>query len=395
MMGHGGGGFMGGGGRGPGGPWDGWDDERLGRVYDRQVVARLLPYLAPYKGWGALALSGMLVFTAASVAIPWLIGHTVDTAIATRDMGTLSLLSLLFLGTALASALGNFLQMLYMAKIAQDMLVRLRSQLFDHLQTLSLGFFDRSQVGRLMSRVINDVEQIQQVLTGGIIGTLGDALSLVGIVAVMFWMSPTLAAVALSTAPVLLLIAIFWQGRAREAFMDVRRAISVVNGSLQENVSGVRVVQSLRREDENLRRFERVNREHLDANLRASRLTAAMFPAVEVLVGVATALVIVVGGWMALRGSLEVGTLVAFGLYVQRFFDPIRNITMQYTELQRAMASGVRIFELLDTQPQVADTPDAQEIAPVRGRVTFTNVSFAYQPSIPVLHAISLDVEPG
>ena len=391
--------MMGGGGGGGGGPHgsghDGWDDQSLGSVYNHAVAVRLLPYLTPYKTWSVVALFGMLTATFTSVAIPLLIGYAVETAVRAHDLDTLAVLSSVFFATAGANAVGTYLQSRYMAKIAHAMLVRIRTQLFEHLQTLSLGFYDRQQVGRLMSRVISDVEQIQMVLTGGIIGTASDLLMLVGIVAAMMWLDLPLAVVTLSVVPILIVIAIFWQRRARGAFLRVRQAISVVNGSLQENVSGVRAIQSMRREDENMRRFQEVNQEHLDANLRASRLSAGMFPAVEILVGVATALVIVYGGWRVLNGLTDVGTLIAFGVWVQRFFDPIRNITMQYTELQRAMASGVRIFDLLDTQPDVADAPDAVDMPPIRGAVAFEHVSFAYDANVPVLRDIDLAIEPG
>ncbi|MCY4575806.1 MAG: ABC transporter ATP-binding protein [Chloroflexi bacterium] len=387
--------MMGGGGGGGYGQYDGWDDENLGAVYDRSILVRLIPYIGQFKLWATIAVIGMLAATFSSVAMPLFIGLTVDTAIATGNTTRLVWMAGLFFGLVVINAIGLWLQSRYMAKVAHAMLVNIRTQLFGHLQKQSLGFYDKQQVGRLMSRVVSDVEQIQQVMTGGVIGTISDVLTLVGIVVIMLVMDWSLAVVTLSVVPALIVISIFWQRRARVAFLRVRRAISVVNGSLQENVSGVRVVQSMNREDENMRRFDNINHDHLDANLRASRLTAGMFPAVEIMVGISMAIVIIYGGWQVLQGALTVGFLVAFTLWVQRFFDPIRNITMQYTELQRAMASGQRIFELLDTQPQVADKDDAQPIPPITGRVTFENVSFSYADDIPVLRNVSLDAEPG
>ena len=386
MMGGGGGGY---------GHYDGWDDENLGAVYDRNILVRLIPYIAQFKLWATIAIIGMLAATVSSVAMPLFIGLTVDTAIATGNTTRLAWMAGIFFGLVVINAIGLWLQSRYMAKVAHAMLVNIRTQLFGHLQKQSLGFYDKQQVGRLMSRVVSDVEQIQQVMTGGVIGTISDVLTLVGIVAIMLVMDWSLAVVTLSVVPALIVISIFWQRRARVAFLRVRRAISVVNGSLQENVSGVRVVQSMNREDENMRRFDKINYDHLDANLRASRLTAGMFPAVEIMVGISMAIVIIYGGWQVLQGALTVGFLVAFTLWVQRFFDPIRNITMQYTELQRAMASGQRIFELLDTPPQVADKDGAQPIPPITGRVTFESVSFSYEDNIPVLRNVSLNAEPG
>ena len=387
--------MMMGGGGGGGGHHDGWDDETLGAVLDRRIAVRLVPYILQFKRWSAIAIVGMLAATAASIAIPALIGITIDNAIETGNASLLTIFVGVFFAVIVVNALGSWLQARYMAKVAHGMLVRIRTQLFAHLQEQPLGFYDKQQVGRLMSRVISDVEQIQQVMTGGVIGTISDALTLVGIVVIMLFMEWSLAVVALSVVPVLILISIFWQRRARVAFLSVRRAISVVNGSLQENVSGVRVVQSMQREDENMRRFDRVNRDHLDANLHASRLTAGMFPAVEILVGVSMGLVVIYGGWRALQGELEAGVLIAFILYVQRFFDPIRNLTMQYTELQRAMASGQRIFELLDTKPEVADREGAIPLPTIVGSVRIDNVSFAYDDEVPVLRNVSLDVQPG
>ena len=378
-----------------GGYYDGWDDEQLGAVYDRHVAVRLIPYIAQFKLWGAIAVVGMLAATFSSVAMPLFIGLTVDTAIATGNTARLAWMAGLFFALVVINAVGLWLQSRYMAKVAHAMLVNIRTELFGHLQKQSLSFYDKQQVGRLMSRVVSDVEQIQQVMTGGVIGTLSDVLTLVGIVVIMFVMDWSLASVTLSVVPALIIISIFWQKRARVAFLRVRRAISVVNGSLQENVSGVRVVQSMNREDENLRRFDQINHDHLAANLRASRLTAGMFPAVEIMVGISMAVVIIYGGWQVLQGALTVGFLVAFTLWVQRFFDPIRNITMQYTELQRAMASGQRIFELLDTEPIVADKEGAQPLPPITGRVSFENVSFSYEDDIPVLRNVSLDAQPG
>ena len=393
MMGGGHGG--GGGGGGFGGHNDGWDDESLGAVYDQRIAIRLIPYIKMFKLWAAIALVGMLAATFSSVAIPWFIGMTVDTAIATGDSTRLLWLAGLFFGLVVINAIGLWLQTRYMAKVAHGMLVRIRTQLFEHLHKQSLGFYDKQQVGRLMSRVVSDVEQIQQVMTGGIIGTISDVLTLIGIVVWMFLIEWSLASVTLSVVPLLIIISVYWQRRARVAFLRVRRAISVVNGSLQENVSGVRVVQSMNREDENMRRFDGINYDHLDANLRASRLTAGMFPAVEVMVGISMAVVIIYGGWQVLQGNLLLGLLITFTLWVQRFFDPIRNITMQYTELQRAMASGQRIFELLDTEPEVADREGAEPIPPINGHVNIDNVSFAYENDIPVLRNVSLDVQPG
>ncbi len=356
--------------------YDGWDNSELGSVYNHKIFVRLIPYIKPHKIQTSLAFLGMVSGTLSNIAIPPLIGFMIDAAIASSNVADLWFLSILFFGCVTINSVGTYLQSYYIAKVAHSMLVSIRTDLFRHLQKLSLNFYDRQQVGRLMSRVVSDVEQIQQVMTGGIIGSAADILSLVGIILVMFSMDWTLSIVSLSVVPALIILAFFWQKRARVAFLAVRSAISVVNGTLQENVSGVRVVQNMNRESENMKIFESINGSHLDANLKASRLSAGMFPSVEIIVGLSTALVVSFGGWLVIEGAMKVGTLVAFGLFVQRFFDPIRNLTMQYTELQRAMASGVRIFDLFDTQPSIFDAPTARPINNMNGQVSVNNVSF-------------------
>ncbi len=375
--------------------YDGWDNSELGSVYNHKIFVRLIPYIKPHKIQTSLAFFGMLSGTLTNIAIPPLIGFIIDAAIASSSVADLWFLSILFFGCVTINSAGTYLQSYYIAKVAHSMLVSIRTDLFRHLQKLSLKFYDRQQVGRLMSRVVSDVEQIQQVMTGGIIGSAADILSLVGIILVMFSMDWKLSIVSLSVVPALIILAFFWQKRARVAFLAVRSAISVVNGTLQENVSGVRVVQNMNREPENMKIFESINGSHLDANLKASRLSAGMFPSVEIIVGLSTALVVSFGGWLVIEGATGVGTLVAFGLFVQRFFDPIRNLTMQYTELQRAMASGVRIFDLFDTQPSIFDSQTARPINNMRGQVSFNNVSFGYTQETTVLDKINIDVIPG
>ncbi len=375
--------------------YDGWDNSELGSVYNHKIFVRLIPYIKPHKIQTSLAFLGMVSGTLSNIAIPPLIGFMIDAAIASSNVADLWFLSILFFGCVTINSVGTYLQSYYIAKVAHSMLVSIRTDLFRHLQKLSLNFYDRQQVGRLMSRVVSDVEQIQQVMTGGIIGSAADILSLVGIILVMFSMDWTLSIVSLSVVPALIILAFFWQKRARVAFLAVRSAISVVNGTLQENVSGVRVVQNMNRESENMKIFESINGSHLDANLKASRLSAGMFPSVEIIVGLSTALVVSFGGWLVIEGAMKVGTLVAFGLFVQRFFDPIRNLTMQYTELQRSMASGVRIFDLFDTQPSIFDSPTARPINNMNGQVSFNNVSFGYTQETTVLDKINIDVSQG
>jgi ABC-type multidrug transport system fused ATPase/permease subunit len=401
---HGGGGMMHGGmmhgGGGPGRPGlsragDLIDDVTYGKAYDHTVVTRLLKYLKDYKGRFAIALVSMIIYTLTLLAMPQLVGMAIDDLVETRDLGNLTIWLGFFIGNGLLNWGSQWLQILYMAYIGQGVLLTLRTQMFDHLQKLSLSFFDRHEVGRLMSRVQNDVTALQEVVSAGVLDISADLLSLIGIVVILFINNGQLALITLTVIPVMVGVMAIWQRYARNAFMRVRMAISAVNAGLQENISGARVIQSLSREDLNLQRFDNMNTANLDANVQAGRLTAGIQPATEILMGAGIMLVIIFGGMQVLDGTLTVGILVSFVLYVQRFFDPIRRLTLQYAELQRAMAGGQRIFEVLDTEPEIIDAADATELPTIEGDVVFDHVSFEYIPELEVLHDINLHVRPG
>ena len=379
---------------------DGWDDEELGKPYDHSVIVRLLPYLKPYRGRVALAILGLLVFAAASSSQPFLIGIAIDEFVPSGDIAGLNAIGAALIGLALISWAGQWLQQMQTAFIGHNVLLTLRTSMFNHIQKLSLSFLDRTEVGRVMSRVQNDVTVLQELLTTGFLTILADFAGLGLVVFFLLYLDVELALITFTVIPVLILAMALWQSRARRAFIRVRQAIAVVNANLQENVSGVRVVQSLSREGENIRRFDQVNADNWSANVEAGRLTAAVMPVMEVMVAAATALVVIFGGMRVLDGSLGIGVVIAFALYVQRFFDPIRDLVLQYTQLQRAMAGGQRIFEVLDTKPEIVDAPDAVELPDARGavpgwEVTFDHVHFQYLPDVEVLHDIDLSVRPG
>lgn len=370
-------------------------EEELGKVYDHAVVSRLIRYLGPHKKLVLLAFACTIVYSIAHSAGPRLIGLAIDHFISRGDPSGLNAIVALFLGNSIIAVAGQYGQSTILAYVGQGVLHTLRTQMFSHIQQLSLSFFDRNEVGKLMSRVQNDVLALQELLTSGFLNVFQDIISITLVVYFLFSMNVRLALITLSVVPFLVLFLWLWQNMTRSAFMGVRHAIAVVNAGLQENISGVRVIQSLSREKKNSEIFDSVNEAHLNANLRAGRLSAAVQPAVELMVSVATALVVVFGGYQALTGSLEVGELVAFTLYIQRFFEPIRELTMQYTQFQRAMVGGVRIFEVLDTEIEVADAPKAAELPPIKGDVKFDHVSFNYIEGIDVLKDISLDVKAG
>ncbi len=377
----------------------GLDEIVLGKLYDHGVMVRLFKYVLPYRRWALLAILGMaghiITMSAQPLIIAWGInGFISPEATDGARWSGVRVVALVFVVNAAVNMASNYLQYYYLAQLSVKVLYDLRTGMFDHLQRQSTSFFDRTEVGRIMSRVQNDVSQLQEFMDVGII-TVGDIVMLGLIVAVMFWMSVPLAAVTLATAPVLLVVMFFWQRYSRSTFVAVRTAISAVNGSLQENISGVRVAQSMNRQDLNLKRFDGLNEVHRNASIKASWLSAFLLPVVDILTVAAMGAVLVVGGKMVLDGALDVGFLVAFLLYVHRLFEPVRILAMQYTAFQRAMASGSRIFEVLDLVPELVDSADAESIPLIEGDIRFEGVSFSYDAGVDVLSDIDLHISPG
>ena len=370
------------------------DEEVFGDVYDQRVVARLLPYILPYKVLALLAVVAMLIYTGTQVAVPWVIKIAIDEYVFLKDFEGLTWMFALFIGISLVNWLVNYVQQYSMEKVGQGVLFNLRADMFGHVQKQSMGFFDRTEVGRLMSRVQGDVSQLQE-FAALVVMTLGELLSLLGIVIALLLLNFKLGLITMSVLPVLTLIMVVWQPFARKAFMWVRRAISIVNGSLNENITGVRVVQSMNRQERNLMLFDEKNVDHRDANLWASKLSSGLLPAVDILTAVAIGFALFFGARMIAGNDLALGTLIAFVLYIQRFFDPIRNLTMQYTQLQRSMASGTRIFDMLDWKPDLVDAKDAKPIGSVKGDIEMKNVSFSYVPGEDVIKDISFQIKPG
>ncbi|MGH2600817.1 MAG: ABC transporter ATP-binding protein, partial [Dehalococcoidia bacterium] len=379
---------------------DGWNDEELGKLYDHRVIQRLIPYLKPYPWQVAGALIGVLGFALASFSQPLVIGLAVE-RIAAGDMAGLNRYGVMLVVLAIASWFFNWLQLTCSGYVGHRILLKLRADLFDHLQKLSLKFYDRHEVGRVMSRVTSDVTSLQELMTSGILTVFADFAGLFVVVTILVTRDVQLALITFAVVPVLVVVMAIWQKHARAAFIRTRQTIAVVYSTLNENVSGVRVVQSLSREDENSKRFGQINSTNLSANVQAGRLTAAVMPMVEILVAVATGLVIVVGGYQVfdaapgLARDAAIGTLITFALSVQRFFDPVRDLVLQYTQIQRAMAGGERIIEVLDTKAEIVDAPDAVELGEIKGDVEFDHVTFRYNDDVTVLHDINLHVRPG
>jgi len=371
------------------------DDNIAGAAYDHKVVTRLMTYIWPYKRHAIIAMIAVLLYTVGNVAVPWLMMMGITWAVEPENVPRLHIIGLVFLGVTMLHFGANFVQFIYMPKVGQGILYSLRTGMFNHLQELSPSFFHRTPVGRIMSRSQSDVLQLQETFEL-IVQSFSDLLSLVGIIAFMLFIDWQLALVSMSILPVLFFVLGYWQKFARHSFMRIRRAIAMVNGEYNQNITGVRVVESFNRQEANMKHFDDLNTEHLNANLEASRYSGTLQPFVESLMGIGMGFgVVLVGGIMVKGDDLEWAVLLAFALWIQRFFEPVRHLTMQYSQLQRAMAAGVRIFEVLDLKPEVMDKPDAIELPEINGEIKFEDVNFQYVKDVKVLKEINLHIKPG
>ncbi len=371
------------------------EDEAIARGYDSRLVNQLFGFLSPYRRKVVAAVAWMIATTLLSVSGPWIIGKAVDDGLRAGNLEALRMWTLLFGGAAILEWISNRQRILIMASVGTRVVTDVRSKLFRHLHALSLNFHNNVSVGRLMSRLIGDVGTLQDFVTWTITGSARAVFYLIGVGIAMLLLNWVLALVAVAVVPPMILLTSYWRSHVREAYRATRSRLSLINGYLNESIQGVRVTQSFNRAARNIRHFDDLNRSFFDANTQAARLSAFFFPGVDFLGSLAGALVIGVGGWLVLGDALTAGTLVAFLLYVDRFFDPIRELAQRYNSFQVTMASSERIFGLLNTPPDLVDRPDAQTLPPVRGQVDFVDVSFHYKPDEPVLDNVTLHAEPG
>ncbi len=372
------------------------DDELLGKAYDGRLVRRLFGYMKPYQSQLIVAILLMIVSSILSVAGPWIIGQAIDEGISAGSFSVLRTWTWIFLGAAVVEWITNRARIRIMAFVGTKVVADLRSEFFRHLHTLTLNFYNNYSIGRLMSRLIGDVGVLQDFVTWSITGLFRSVFILGGIIIAMLLLNWQLALVTFSVIPLMILLTNYWREHVRQAYRATRQRLSLINGYLNESISGIRVTKSFSREDRNLRYFDDLNRSFFEANVEATRLSALFFPGVDFLGALATALVVGVGGWLVMRDALTAGVLVAFVLYVERFFDPIRELAQRYNVFQATMAASERIFELLDLTPDIQDSPGSEPLPPVVGEVTFDDVSFAYKTGGRlVLKDINLHAAPG
>ncbi|TGT40977.1 ABC transporter ATP-binding protein [Mesorhizobium sp. M8A.F.Ca.ET.165.01.1.1] len=373
------------------------EEEVFGKAYDPRIVRRIWSFVRPYQGRIFISVAAVLVFTLTQLAIPLVIRYAIDHGMAPGRLDRSVMISAIaaFTVIILINYAASHVQESVVGKVAENVLSDLRRAMFSHLQRVSLSFMDKTEVGRLMSRLQGDVNSMQEFLETSVM-SVGDIVLLFGIVTVLLWLDFRLGLLTLSTMPMLFIVRLFWLPRAKVAFMAAHETNSIANGALAEGIHGVRTVQSLERQHVNFDLYDEKVLANLNAHLRSAKYAQVMVPIVDTLTGIAMATVIVVGGSMVLSHSFDIGVMVAFLFYIQRFFDPIRSLTMQYSVMQRAMASGQRISEVLDVPVDVSDKDGAIALSrDMDGSVEFRNVTFGYRQNQPVLKNISFRVNPG
>ncbi|MBX5155815.1 MULTISPECIES: ABC transporter ATP-binding protein [unclassified Rhizobium] len=372
------------------------EEEMFGKAFDGNIVKRIWVFVRPYRRQVLWSVVAVLTFTMMQLLIPLIIRYAIDHGMSPGGNSSALVWSIAAFAIAISiNYAASYAQETLVGGVAEDVLFDIRRAMFSHLQRVSLSFMDKTEVGRLMSRLQGDVNSMQEFLETSVL-SVGDIVLLFGIVVVMLYLDFKLGLLTLSVLPVLFIVRLFWLPLARKSFMAAHETNSVANGALAEAIHGVRAVQSMDRQGVNFTLYDDKAHANLRTHLTAARYAQVMVPIVDSLTGVAMALVIVVGGARVLNQALDVGVLVAFLFYIQRFFDPIRSLTLQYSVMQRAMASGQRLTEVLDVPVDIKDAPNAKALSrDMDGSVEFNDVVFGYNPKHPVLKHVSFKVNPG
>lgn len=371
------------------------EEEAQGRDYDARLMRRFLGFVKPHSELALGAVMLLALRVAADLAGPVILLKAVDGPLRAGDLGGLLVHSAFFLAAILLTGLAEYGYSMCMNTAGQRIILDLRTALFAHLQRLPVAFYDRNRVGRLVVRTTNDVENLNELFTSGLVEVAADVLLLLGAVTMMFWTNAELAAVTMAITPLVLLALWAFRRTARERYREMRRRIARLNGYLNESVHGMRTIQTFGREEACLAKFRTLNAEHRDSAVGALLSYAIFYPVVEALSWIAVAVLVGYGGLSILEGTLTFGAFLAFWSFTAKFFGPVRELAEKYNILQAAMASAERVFGILDTPLQRDDAAAARPAPPLRGEVAFENVSFSYDGKTPVLRDVSFRAAPG
>jgi ATP-binding cassette, subfamily B, multidrug efflux pump len=370
--------------------------QKGGEVYNPKVVTRMLAYLTPHRGKMFIALVLTLIDSGLTILSPFLVKIAIDQYITPKDFQGLFNISLWIAGAFILQFFASSGQQYLLSWVGLRVLANLRSELFHHLQQLQLGYHDRNIVGVTVSRVINDVAEINELLSQGVITLFGDLIVLIGIIVIMISMSVELALLTFIVLPLIFFATWLFSRQARAAFRETRSKVAAVVGDLAEDINGMRAIQAFTQEKASHARFEQVNKENRNAYINAMTLSFIFLPAIDFLGMVATVIVLWFGGHFVQLEQVTLGVLVAFLTYVTRFFQPIQELSRMYTTFQSAMAGGEQVIKLLDTPVEIEDQPDALELPPIKGQICLSHIYFKYHPDTPiVLRDINLDIQAG
>ncbi len=371
------------------------EEAALGVIYDHRLARKLLRYLYPYRYFVVVSVVLLAAVSLLRLVGPYLVKVAIDDHILKSDFSGLQGVVFLFVLVLVGQFAVGYAQTYITNWTGQQIMADLRRQIFRHVQELDVSFFDRTPVGRIITRMTNDVDVLNELFTSGVVNIVGDLVSLLGIVGIMVWLDWRLALVTFAVIPLLFAATIIFKRKVRGTYRRVRTALARINAFLQEHLTGMSIVQVFVQENRKLKEFEQRNREHLDANLASIYYYAVYYPVVDVLGAVSIALIVWYGGGQVLQGAVQLGVLVAFVQYAERFYKPISDLSEKFNILQSAMASSERIFDLLETPVEIRSPERPAPLQQVRGEIEFRNVSFAYRADIPVLYDINLHIRPG
>jgi len=358
-------------------------------------LARLARLAYPYRRRAVFSVIAMIAVTLSSLAVPYLLSVAIDGGIAAKDMTVLTWVVVAFIGVSLVNLGASYLQTYLTSWVGSHIIYDLRRQLFAHLQKLSLDFFSRQKTGWIVSRLTNDVDALDQLVTEGVTSLVTNSLTFIGAIVFLFILDWRLALATLTILPLLIGATLVFRAKSARAYAQVRNKIGDVSAHLQESISGIRVLKAFRREQSDYQKLDVANAAYRDVNMRTVVQSGLYFPSVEFLSAVAVVIVLWYGGTLIGGNTLQIGVLVAFIGYLNSFFDPLQQLSQLYNTFQASMAAVQKIYTVLDTEPDMLDAPDAVALPDVRGEVELRDVSFGYDPEKPVLHAVNLTIPAG
>jgi ABC-type multidrug transport system fused ATPase/permease subunit len=371
------------------------EEEYERTIPDRVLFTRMVRYITRQKRRSAMLILAILASTLINLAPPYMFSLAIDRYIGELDTAGLTFISVAFVFVYTLIFAAQYSHRYLINWLGSKLEFDVRMDIFRHLQRLSLNFYAKREVGSIVSRATNDVDKITELITEGVASVLADLLTLVGIVAIMLWMSPRLSIITFTIIPLMVVFMYFWGRRVRKVYRETRKTIASVSAKMEESVSGMREIQSYSREGETRREFQQVNISNMQANVQAGQVMSAFWPVVSLFTAIGNFLVLWFGGNAVMEGTLSVGILFGFMSYLNRFFWPIQDLSMFWNNVQSALAAAERVFGIMDTEIEIKESSDALSLPEIEGRIEYKDLTFSYEPGLPVLRDIDLTIEPN